>query len=42
MGPKVKAAIQFVEDGGREAIVTAPEALAEALRGTDGTRIIAN
>jgi carbamate kinase len=40
MGPKVKAAIRFIEDGGREAIVTAPEALAAALRGTDGTRIV--
>jgi carbamate kinase len=40
MGPKVKAAIRFLEDGGREAIVTAPEALAAALLGTDGTRIV--
>lgn len=40
MGPKVKAAIRFIEDGGREAIVTAPEALAAALRGTDGTRFV--
>jgi carbamate kinase len=40
MGPKVKAAIRFLEDGGREAIITAPEALAAALAGTDGTRIV--
>jgi carbamate kinase len=40
MGPKVKAAIRFIEDGGREAIITAPEALAAALDGTDGTRIV--
>lgn len=40
MGPKVKAAIRFIEDGGQEAIVTAPEVLAAALRGTDGTRIV--
>jgi len=40
MGPKVKAAIRFLEDGGTEAIVTAPEVLAAALRGTDGTRIV--
>lgn len=40
MGPKVKAAIKFLEDGGTEAIVTAPEVLAAALRGTDGTRIV--
>ncbi len=41
MGPKVKAAIRFIEDGGREAIITAPEALAAALAGADGTRIVA-
>jgi carbamate kinase len=40
MGPKVKAAIRFLEDGGREAIITSPEALAAALAGTDGTRIV--
>lgn len=40
MGPKVRAAIRFLEDGGTQAIVTAPEVLAAALRGTDGTRIV--
>ncbi len=40
MGPKVRAAIRFIEDGGTEAIVTAPEVLAAALRGDDGTRIV--
>jgi carbamate kinase len=40
MGPKVDAAIRFIEAGGREAIVTSPGALAAALRGTDGTRIV--
>jgi carbamate kinase len=40
MGPKVEAAIRFIENGGREAIVTSPESLAAALRGTDGTRIV--
>ncbi len=40
MGPKVRAAIRFIEDGGEQAIVTAPETLAAALRGTDGTRIV--
>jgi carbamate kinase len=40
MGPKVKAATQFLQNGGREAIVTAPEALAEALAGTEGTRFV--
>lgn len=41
MGPKIRAAIRFVEDGGREAIVTAPEVLAGAIAGSDGTRIVA-
>jgi carbamate kinase len=40
MGPKVKAAARFLRSGGREAIVTSPEALAEALLGRDGTRIV--
>jgi len=40
MGPKIRAAVRFIEDGGREAIVTAPEALADALLGNDGTRIV--
>lgn len=40
MGPKVRAAIRFIEDGGAEAIVTSPEVLAAAMRGEDGTRIV--
>ncbi len=40
MGPKVQAAIRFLEDGGRQAIITSPEALGAALAGTDGTRIV--
>ncbi len=40
MGPKVKAATRFLQNGGREAIVTAPEALAAALTGTEGTRFV--
>jgi carbamate kinase len=40
MGPKVKAAARFLRNGGRETIVTSPEALAEALLGRDGTRIV--
>ena len=41
MGPKVKAATRFLQSGGQEAIVTAPEVLAEALAGRDGTRFVA-
>lgn len=39
MGPKMQAAIDFVEGGGREAIITSLEATAQALAGTTGTRI---
>jgi carbamate kinase len=40
MGPKVRAAAAFLKSGGEEAIVTAPEALAEALAGREGTRFV--
>jgi carbamate kinase len=39
MGPKVEAAIRFVEGGGREAIITSLDKTAEALAGTTGTRV---
>jgi carbamate kinase len=39
MGPKVDAAIRFVEGGGREAIITSLDQTAAALAGTTGTRI---
>ena len=39
MGPKIDAAIRFVEAGGREVLVTRAESLAEALEGKTGTRI---
>ncbi|MEP7199612.1 MAG: carbamate kinase, partial [Chloroflexota bacterium] len=41
MGPKIEAAIQFIERGGREALITNPENIARALRGETGTRIVA-
>jgi carbamate kinase len=40
MGPKVEACVEFVEAGGREAIVTSPERMAAALEGRAGTRIV--
>jgi carbamate kinase len=40
MGPKVRAATRFLQNGGQEAIVTAPEVLADALAGTEGTRFV--
>jgi carbamate kinase len=39
MGPKVDAAIQFVERGGREVLVTRAESLQEAMEGRSGTYI---
>jgi carbamate kinase len=40
MGPKVKAAARFLSEGGREALVTSPEALGDAIKGENGTRIV--
>ncbi len=40
MGPKVKAAMRFVERTGREAIITSLDKVIEALEGKTGTRII--
>jgi carbamate kinase len=39
MGPKIKAAIEFIEGGGKEVIITSPEMLKEALSGAAGTVI---
>jgi len=39
MGPKVEAALRFVEAGGREAIVTSPGQLMAALEGRAGTHV---
>lgn len=39
MGPKVDAAIRFIQGGGREAIITSLDRTAEALAGTTGTRV---
>jgi carbamate kinase len=39
MGPKIDAAIRFVEAGGREVLITKAERLAEALDGETGTVI---
>ena len=40
MGPKIQAAIEFVRGGGREAVITSPALLREALAGNAGTRIV--
>ena len=39
MGPKIEAAIDFLEHGGREVIVTLPELALEAFQGAAGTHI---
>ncbi|MFQ5427989.1 MAG: carbamate kinase [Thermodesulfobacteriota bacterium] len=39
MGPKVEAAIEFIERGGEEVIITTPSLISEAMRGIEGTRI---
>jgi carbamate kinase len=40
MKPKIEAAINYLKDGGTEAIITDPEHLAEALEGKAGTFIV--
>jgi carbamate kinase len=41
MGPKIRAVCNFLEAGGKAAIITSPQYLAEALDGSKGTRIVA-
>lgn len=40
MGPKIEAAIEFLEAGGKEVIISTPELLELALKGKAGTRIV--
>jgi len=40
MLPKIQAVVDFLEGGGREAIITDPEHLAQALAGRAGTRVV--
>ena len=40
MLPKIEACLQFIQNGGREAVITCPEALSAALAGHTGTRIL--
>ena len=39
MGPKIEAAVAFLEGGGREVLITRAEALPDALEGRTGTRV---
>lgn len=40
MGPKIEACLQFLDQGGREAIITSPDQIAAALHGQAGTRVV--
>jgi carbamate kinase len=40
MGPKVEAAIRFLEQGGEEVVICRPEALVDAFEGRAGTVIV--
>jgi len=42
MGPKVEAAIDFLEHGGEECIITSTESVGRALNGEAGTHIVAS
>jgi carbamate kinase len=41
MGPKIEAGIEFVEQGGRECIITSTDRVAQAIRGEAGTHLVA-
>jgi carbamate kinase len=40
MGPKIKSAMDFIEAGGKEVLITSPKELPRALRGLSGTHIV--
>ena len=40
MGPKIKAAIDFIEMGGKEVLITSIDRIVEAFAGKTGTRIV--
>ena len=42
MGPKIEAAISFIQQGGEECIITSTELVAKAVEGAGGTHIIAD
>ncbi len=41
MGPKIRAAMEFIERGGRRAIITSPDHLEDAMAGRTGTHVVA-
>ncbi len=40
MGPKILAAIEYIQGGGREVLITSPDKLRQAMVGRSGTRIV--
>ncbi|MCK4696408.1 MAG: carbamate kinase, partial [Candidatus Cloacimonetes bacterium] len=40
MLPKIESAIEYLEGGGNEVIITTPELIADAVAGKAGTRIV--
>jgi len=42
MGPKVESVLRFLDDGGREAIISSPEQLRSAVAGKSGTHVYAD
>jgi len=40
MAPKIQAIIMYLENGGKEALITNPENIGRALRGETGTRVV--
>ena len=40
MAPKIQAAIWYLENGGKEAVITNPENIGRALKGETGTHIV--
>jgi len=41
MGPKIQSALEFLAEGGEQAIITSPENIGAAIRSHAGTRIVA-
>ena len=42
MGPKVRAAVEFIERGGQRAIITSPDHLEDSIAGRAGTHVVAD
>jgi carbamate kinase len=40
MGPKIEAIIKYLEQGGKQALITDPVNIERALEGKTGTRIV--